>query len=380
AWTEEQLIVSSPLFLFLILGESLPLRKIKTLRETLREKNLLNNFLKKQAFRLSYSDSSVATHPLRNYLDISYVGVITIGTPPQEFRVIFDTGSADLWVPSVSCVSEACRTHNTFKHENSSTFKNMNKHVTIYYGSGTVRAFLGSDTVRIGNFVSLNQLFGLSLEEYGFDGAPFDGVLGLAFPSISIKGTIPIFDNMWSQGAFSEPVFAFYLSKNKMEGSALMFGGVDHRFYRGELNWVPVTQTRHWQISMNRISMNGNVVACSRGCQALVDTGTSLIYGSTDEANNINKLLNAHLDNSEYVVSCDAMRTLPPFIFNINGIDYPLPAEAYIFKDKNICFSVFQGGLESTSPGNWLLGDVFLREYFAVFDRKNEKVGLAPAV
>ncbi|XP_055270955.1 pregnancy-associated glycoprotein 2-like [Moschus berezovskii] len=357
----------------------LPLRKIKTLRETLREKNLLNNFLKKQAYRLSYSDSSVATHPLRNYLDISYVGVITIGTPPQEFRVIFDTGSSDLWVPSVSCVSEACKTHNTFKHENSSTFKNMNKHVTIYYGSGTVRAFLGSDTVRIGNFVSLNQLFGLSLEEYGFDGAPFDGVLGLAFPSISIKGTIPIFDNMWSQGAFSEPVFAFYLSKNKMEGSALMFGGVDHRFYRGELNWVPVTQTRHWQISMNHISMNGNVVACSRGCQALVDTGTSLIYGSTDEANNINKLLNAHVDNSEYVVSCDALRTLPPFIFNINGIDYPLPAEAYIFKDKNICFSVFQGGLESTSPGNWLLGDVFLREYFAVFDRKNEKVGLAPA-
>ena len=70
-----------------------------------------------------------------------------------------------------------------------------------------------SSRPQIRNLVNLKQLFGLSQEEYGFDGAPFDGVLGLAFPSISTKGAIPIFDNLWSQGAFSEPVFAFYLSK-----------------------------------------------------------------------------------------------------------------------------------------------------------------------
>ena len=69
-----QLIVSSPLFLFLILGESLPLREVKTLRETLREKNLLNNFLEERAYRLFKNDSKTAILPLRNFLDVSLLG------------------------------------------------------------------------------------------------------------------------------------------------------------------------------------------------------------------------------------------------------------------------------------------------------------------
>ncbi|XP_043308214.1 pregnancy-associated glycoprotein 2-like [Cervus canadensis] len=358
----------------------LPLRKVKTLRETLREKNLLNNFLEERAYRLVKNDSKTAILPLRNFLDSAYVGTITIGTPPQEFHVIFDTGSADLWVPSITCESPACKTHNTFNPQNSSSFREAGRPVTIVYGSGIIQGFLGSDTIRIGNLVSLEQSFGLSLVEYGFNFVPFDGILGLAFPTISIEGTIPIFDNLWSHGAFSEPVFAFYLSKSKPEGSVVMFGGVDHRYYKGELNWVPVSQTRRWQISINSTTMNGNVVACSHGCHATLNTGTSVIYGPTEMVTNIHKLMNARPEGSEYVVSCDAVNTLPPVIFNINGIDYPLPPEAYIIKIQNSCCSIFQGGTEASSRDTWVLGDVFLRQYFSVFDRKNKRIGLAPAV
>ena len=70
-----------------------------------------------------------------------------------------------------------------------------------------------SSLPQIGDLLSTDQEFGLSMEEHGFEDLPFDGVLGLNYPDMSFITTIPIFDNLKNQGAFSEPVFAFYLGK-----------------------------------------------------------------------------------------------------------------------------------------------------------------------
>ena len=51
------------------------------------------------------------------------------------------------------------------------------------------------------------------MEESGFEGVSFDGILGLSYCNISFSGAIPIFDKLKNEGAISEPVFAFYLSK-----------------------------------------------------------------------------------------------------------------------------------------------------------------------
>ena len=70
-----------------------------------------------------------------------------------------------------------------------------------------------SSLPQIGDLVSTDQPFGLSMVESGFEHRQFDGVLGLNYPNKSCSRAIPIFDKLKNEGAISEPVFAFYLSK-----------------------------------------------------------------------------------------------------------------------------------------------------------------------
>ncbi|XP_028357287.1 pregnancy-associated glycoprotein 2-like isoform X2 [Physeter macrocephalus] len=368
-----------------MLGERIPLTKIKTMRETLREKNLLTEFLERNTDYRMQNFAHVpklSLHPLRNYLDLAYVGNISIGTPPQQFKVLFDTGSGDLWVPSIYCYSPPCRTHKLFNPHASTTFRLSGRPVDLTYGSGRMVGFLGCDTVRIGKLIDMVQPFGLSQSQFGMEHAPFDGMLGLGYPSLAVRGTTPVFDNLKRRGLISQPVFAFYLSTQKENGSMVMLGGVDHRYHKGELQWIPVSRPHYWQITMNRITMNGLVLGCFRGCQAIVDTGTSFLVGPSTLINAIRRIIGARLVGHEYAVSCSSVARLPPIIFTINGKDYPVPPQAYIRKSlRGFCLSSLAGGTENISRSEtWILGDVFLRLYFSAYDRGKNRVGLAPAV
>ncbi|XP_042098580.1 pregnancy-associated glycoprotein 4 isoform X1 [Ovis aries] len=371
-------------FLCQMLGERVPLRRLKTMRKTLSGNNMLNNVLKEYPYRLpqiSFRDSNVTILPLRNMKDIFYVGNITIGTPPQEFQVVFDTASSDLWVPSIFCNSSTCSTRVRFRHRQSSTFRLANKTFGIMYGAGKMKGVVVHDTVRIGDLVSTDQPFGLSVVESGFEHRQFDGVLGLNYPNLSFSKTIPIFDKLKNEGAISEPVFAFYLSKDEQEGSVVMFGGVDHSYYKGELNWVPLIKAGDWSVRVDSITMKREVIACSDGCRALVDTGSSHIQGPGRLIDNVQKLIGTMPQGSMHYVPCSAVNTLPSIIFTINGINYPVPGRAYILKDsRGRCYTNFKKKIVRTSTEYWVLGEPFLRLYFSVFDRGNDRIGLAPAV
>lgn len=83
--------------------------------------------------------------PQVNFYDEEYLGQVSLGTPPQNFSAVFDTGSSNLWVPSVECtnytVSPACEWQAKYDPSKSRTFRNCSNpsygcDLFIPYGSG----------------------------------------------------------------------------------------------------------------------------------------------------------------------------------------------------------------------------------------------------
>lgn len=65
-------------------------------------------------------------------INAQYYGEIGLGTPPQKFTVIFDTGSSNLWVPSSKFyLSIACYFHSKYKASQSSSYSVNGKPFSI---------------------------------------------------------------------------------------------------------------------------------------------------------------------------------------------------------------------------------------------------------
>ncbi|XP_005540681.3 cathepsin E isoform X1 [Macaca fascicularis] len=388
------------LLVLLDLGEAqgslhrVPLRRHPSLKKKLRARSQLSEFWKSQnldmiQFTESCSMDQSANEPLINYLDMEYFGTISIGSPPQNFTVIFDTGSSNLWVPSVYCTSPACKTHTRFQPSQSSTYSQPGQSFSIQYGTGSLSGIIGADQVSVEGLTVVGQQFGESVTEPGqtFVDAEFDGILGLGYPSLAVGGVTPVFDNMMAQNLVDLPMFSVYMSSNPEggAGSELIFGGYDHSHFSGSLNWVPVTKQGYWQIALDNIQVGGTVMFCSEGCQAIVDTGTSLITGPSDKIKQLQNAIGAAPVDGEYAVECANLNVMPDVTFTINGVPYTLSPTAYTLLDfvdgMQFCSSGFQG-LDIHPPAGplWILGDVFIRKFYSVFDRGNNRVGLAPAV
>ncbi|CAI9781545.1 unnamed protein product [Fraxinus pennsylvanica] len=105
--------------------------------------------------QLKLGDSNGDIVDLKNYLDAQYYGEISIGSPPQNFTVIFDTGSSNLWVPSSKCyLSIACYFHSKYKASKSSTYTKNGKPC-----SGSISGHFSQDNVGVGDVVVKYQLF-----------------------------------------------------------------------------------------------------------------------------------------------------------------------------------------------------------------------------
>jgi saccharopepsin len=191
--------------------------------------------------------------------------------------VVLDTGSSNLWVPGSECSSIACYLHTKYDASSSSTYKKNGTKFEIRYGSGELSGYISNDVFQIGDLKVKHQDFAEATSEPGlaFAFGRFDGIMGLGYDSISVKGVVPPFYNMLDQGLLDEPVFAFYLGDTSDQSEAT-FGGIDENHYTGKLVKLPLRRKAYWEVDLDAITF-GDETAEMDNTGVILDTGTSLI-------------------------------------------------------------------------------------------------------
>jgi len=341
--------------------------------------NHLNEMFRETSVHVEKGDHAV---PVSNFLNAQYFSEIAIGTPPQSFKVVLDTGSSNLWVPSSECGSIACYLHTKYDSSSSSTYKKNGTSFEIRYGSGSLSGFVSQDTVQIGDLKIKKQDFAEATSEPGlaFAFGRFDGILGLGYDTISVNKIVPPFYNMLDQGLLDEPVFGFYLSDTANEGdeSEAIFGGINEDHFTGKLTKIPLRRKAYWEVDLDAITF-GDATAELDNTGVILDTGTSLIALPSTLAELLNKEIGAKKSyNGQYTVECDKRDSLPDMSFNLSGHNFTIGPYDYILEVQGSCISSFMG-MDFPEPVGPLaiLGDAFLRKWYSVYDLGSNSVGLA---
>ncbi|KAF2670853.1 aspartyl proteinase [Microthyrium microscopicum] len=317
--------------------------------------------------------------PVTNYMNAQYFSEIQLGTPPQTFKVIMDTGSSNLWVPSSECSSIACYLHTKYDHESSSSYSKNGSEFAIQYGSGAVEGYVSKDTLILGDIKLKDQLFAEVTSEPGlaFAFGKFDGILGLGYNTISVNKIPPPVYNMIEQGLLDEPLFAFYLGGTE-DTSEATFGGIDESHYTGKLTYLPVRRKGYWEVSLDSITF-GKDTADFDDTGAILDTGTSLLTFPSTISELLNKQIGAKKGfTGQYTIECDKRDSLPDLTFTLQGKDFKIGPFDYILEAGGSCISAFTP-MDIPAPAGPLviLGDSFLRQWYSVYDLGKDAVGIA---
>jgi saccharopepsin len=339
----------------------------------------------------------------------AYVGAVDIGTPPQRFAVIYDTGSSNLWVPSTDCTdfttSPCCGIQRRFDNASSSTY---NPKCSVYpncglllpYGSGTVWGSVAQDTVRVGPFVLPSTNVGLvasepgPLDEWSCNVSPrqwvMNGIMGLATDLIAMPffSFLPSpYTEMWSRGLIKQHLYTVFLSNvGNSSGSFIDFGDVNLDGTEGKLITVGQSllnlELGYYAVNVVGLDVAGEPLSgVNSGTVGVIDTGTTLL--AIPNQPGLVAATNVSAD-------CSNLDQLPTLTFRISvsgdggaSIPFDLTPQMYTYIEElkgggRSC----QNGVFNFDAGEgllplWILGDRFITSFRSVFRKDTYQMAFA---
>ncbi|KAK0461292.1 acid protease [Desarmillaria tabescens] len=326
--------------------------------------------------------------------DLQWFGNISVGTPPQEITVVFDTGSRTLEFASTLCPS--CN-QVKFDPSLSSTFVDGGRTTSITFSTGvgvdpvvganyklTLRS--ATDTVSVAGFQVPNvDLFLITDQTPAFSIDPFSGIQGMGAQATGL------FAGLVAQGLPS--LFSLYLTPQAVGNAELTLGGIDETKFQGDLVFasLPAAQTGVWRLPSPGISVNGQTTALLSTTRNIIfDSGTSNVLFSTDTTEAIYAFISPDIvphasEPGTYGIACDKIPSLAAAIsiaFTAQDghvFELTIPSSELsvgpFADDPTVCQTLI-----NAFDGLDLVGGSLLKHWYSVWDIGDQRMGFAEVI
>lgn len=374
--------------------------------------------LHKQLVPVRNADHKIVAHKS------AYFGTIFVGGPvPQEFSVVFDTGSGHVVLPSSECSSPTCLIHRRYSRQESSSSRDIDYNgqlikegdardaITIAFGTGEVSGEFvedkiclpqpddedsileGSPKVASNDCVDMRVVAATEMTQEPFQSFSFDGVMGLGLDGLALAPEFSFFSRMVKQGQLGAPEFAVFLAEHEDDESEITFGGYNPAHLQGDITWTPVAMPElgHWQVEVLGVRIgNVNVPWCNSTdkCRAVVDTGTSLLAAPKDFQPEFQELLGTEIPKGQNTCKGQIL-TKNLLEFDLAGgftvslavedlAHAPLDIQANSSESsRSMCVpAIMPLGLpEPLGPNLFILGEPVLRKYYTLYNWEKKEIG-----
>ncbi|KAI1397784.1 acid protease [Hypoxylon fuscum] len=304
--------------------------------------------------------------------DYSYFVEAGFGSDKKPLYMLVDTGASTTWVMGSGCTSSACAKHNTFGPNDSKTYKDTGEDYSVEYGSGEVSGHVVNDSINIAG-LEVTMPFGVAnVTSDQFSQFPFEGILGLSMTT----GTWLTY--VKDAKLIDSNVFGVALARNSdgTNDGEIAFGAPNTAKFKDDISYTPIKSGNSWAIPMDDVLYDGKSAGVS-GRLAYIDTGTTFVFGPPDDVKALYALVpgSKSTDNGQtYTVPCGSNATVA---FTFSGQTWTASAKDFASAPNGdgTCFGNVYG-MEFV-PGAWLLGDMFLKNVYSVFDLDQKRIGFA---
>jgi len=331
----------------------------------------------------NYVRTNVSHVGLNNHLNDQYIGKVYLGENKQPFNLLFDTGSAWLWVAHKSSNKKKY-----FDCSASDSCQSKDRIIKLNYGQGEGEGQVTMDQVHFGNDISVQKQHFLTVTNMeNMNTLMGDGILGLGFSRLS-NGYPTFLDSMKEQGIIQNKVFSLYLgsdpTSNGDETGAFLLGGYDPHYMKGNFSYFTVNDSNYWAVNLKSSKMGDRLLPMPRNSKAIIDSGTSLISfppstikGIFDHFSSIGIVCSIGYSAQ---MACDCPNSFDDFP-NITltfdgGWTATLTGKDYVTNHGGECMVGFQ---QLSYEDYTILGDIFMRKFYTLFDADNMQIGFAEA-